>query len=112
MDSDTVISSFSIEQIEAILAAQMPEPEQPFPGDPDATWDYWSGLYNPTEGPSNDIVWARLRHRRNQLLTACDWRVVADAPWDVAPWQAYRQALRDLPDVTVDPRQAVWPVEP
>ena len=102
----------TIEDIEAMLAAEMPEPEAPFPGDPDATWDYWSGLYNPTAGPTSEIVWARLRYRRDQLLAACDFRVVADAPWDQAPWVAYREALRDLPDATTDPRVAVWPVKP
>lgn len=104
--------ALSIEDVEALLAAQMPEPEAPFPGDPSATWDYWSGLYSPTDGPSDDIVWARLRYRRDQLLAACDFRVVSDAPWDVAPWMAYRQALRDLPAGTTDPRKANWPQEP
>ena len=99
----------SIEDIEAILVAEMSEPEASFPGDPDATWDYWSGLYNPTAGPTSETVRARLRYRRDQLLAACDFRVVADAPWDTAPWIAYRQALRDLTDATSDPRQAVWP---
>lgn len=104
--------ALSIEDVEALLATQMPEPEQPFPGDPTATWDYWSGLWNPSDGPSDDLVWTRLRYRRNQLLAACDFRVVADAPWDTQPWLAYRQALRDLPDSTADPRLAVWPEEP
>jgi hypothetical protein len=104
--------ALSIEDIEALLAAEMPDPEAPFPGDPDATWDYWSGLYNPTAGPSDEVVWARLRYRRDALLAECDWRVVADAPWDATPWVAYRQALRDLPDTTTDPRKAVWPVKP
>ena len=102
----------SIEDIEAMLVAEMSEPEASFPGDPDATWDYWSGLYNPTAGPTSETVRARLRYRRDQLLAACDFRVVADAPWDRAPWEAYRQALRDLPTATTDPRVVVWPVQP
>jgi hypothetical protein len=60
----------------------------------------------------DDYVWERLRLRRDQLLAASDFRMVPDAPWDVAPWQAYRAALRDLPDNTKDPRKAVWPVAP
>lgn len=57
-------------------------------------------------------VWERLRYRRDQLLAASDSRMVADAPWDTAPWAAYRQALRDLPANTTNPREAVWPEPP
>ncbi len=102
----------SIEAVEALLAATLPEPEASFPGDDTATWDYWSGLSNPTKGPSDELVWARLRYRRDQLLAACDFRMVTDAPWDTGPWETYRQALRDLPDTTSDPRRAVWPTSP
>lgn len=115
-DTLTAISdenpALTIEEVESLFAASQPTFEPLFPGDPNATWDYWSGLYNAPEGPSDDVVWARLRYRRNTLLAACDFRVVPDAPWNTAPWLAYRQALRDLPDNTADPRQAVWPVEP
>jgi hypothetical protein len=57
-------------------------------------------------------VWERLRLRRNMLLAESDWTQVVDSPVDVAAWADYRQALRDLPDVTTDPRAAVWPVPP
>lgn len=104
----------TIEDIEAALALQFPpEPAaEPFAGDETATWHYWSDMDTAERGVPSDWVWERLRNRRDALLAACDWRVVADAPWDVAPWQAYRQALRDLPDATSDPRLAVWPVQP
>ena len=88
--------------------------EAVFPGDPGATWDYWSGLWNPPEGPDDALVWARLRHRRDQLLRDSDYAGLADFP-DGAKKNAivaYRQALRDLPGTTEDPRQAVWPVAP
>ena len=77
------------------------------------TWSYLSTQqdYSRDTIPV-DWVWERLRLRRDALLAQCDWRVVADAPWDQAPWIAYREALRDLPDVTTDPRLAVWPVQP
>lgn len=106
--------ALTIEQVEAMLAEQFPpEPApEPFPGDDTATWHYWSDMDTAERGVPTDWVWERLRNRRNTLLAACDFRVVPDAPWDTAPWLAYRQALRDLPDNTADPRQAVWPVEP
>ena len=75
-----------------------------------ATWEW-------DLDPSNDeaelkIVWQRLRFHRNRLLAACDFRMISDAPWDIQPWVAYRQALRDLPDATTDPRVTVWPIAP
>lgn len=102
----------TIADIEAALAAEMEPAPEPFPGDPDATWDYWSGLWNPTEGPSDALVWERLRLRRDSLLAACDWRLIEDVPGDKRAWKAYRKALRDLPDNTTDPRLAVWPEVP
>ena len=60
----------------------------------------------------DEWVWERLRLRRDGLLAQSDHRMVTDAPWDVEPWADYRQALRDLPDVTTDPRLAVWPTTP
>lgn len=77
------------------------------------TWDYASPFDEllPEELPE-EWVWERLRLRRNTLLAACDFRVVQDAPWDIAPWSAYRQALRDMTEATSDPRQAVWPTPP
>jgi hypothetical protein len=77
------------------------------------TWNYVSidDQLSAEELPV-EWVWERLRFRRDTLLTGTDFRMVADAPWDKAPWAAYREALRDLPDVTTDPRAAVWPVSP
>ena len=106
--------ALTIEQVEAMLLEQFPpEPApEPFPGDPTATWTYWSDMDTAERGVPDEWVWERLRNRRNALLSACDFRVVMDAPWPLEPWEDYRQALRDLPDNTTDPRQAVWPVEP
>jgi hypothetical protein len=77
------------------------------------TWDFlveWQD-YTADTIPI-EYVWERLRLRRDQLLAASDFRMIPDAPWDRAPWEAYRQALRDLPANTVDPRVAVWPEPP
>lgn len=76
-----------------------------------ATWEAF-GLDPANDDASDDVVWARLRNRRDGLLTESDWTQVADAPVDRAAWAAYRQALRDLPDTTSDPRQVVWPTAP
>jgi hypothetical protein len=73
----------------------------------------WEWDLAPTNGEASDeLVWKRLRLRRDTLLSQSDHRMVSDAPWDTAPWATYRQALRDLPEQTADPRAAVWPNPP
>jgi hypothetical protein len=106
--------ALTIEQVEALLAQAEPQPAAPtpFPGDDTATWVYLTDMDTAERGVPDEWVWERLRNRRNQLLAACDFRVVPDAPWDTAPWLAYRESLRDLPDNTTDPRLAAWPSEP
>jgi hypothetical protein len=74
------------------------------------TWQYMTD--EDPEMIPDEWVWERLRLRRDALLAASDFRMVADAPWDTAPWAAYRQQLRDLPDATADPRTAIWPEPP
>ena len=55
-----------------------------------------------------------IRETRNQLITMCDWRVMPDSPLTPekrAEWFAYRQALRDLPNIQ-DVLNPVWPSMP
>jgi hypothetical protein len=77
-----------------------------------ATWEYWTPIDSQEQGIQDEWVWERLRLRRDNFLSQSDYRMVIDAPWDVTPWQQYRQALRDLPKKTKDPRLAEWPVAP
>jgi len=77
------------------------------------TWDYLATDQDYTaETIPDDYVWERLRLRRDSMLAATDFRMVSDAPWDLQPWVTYRQALRNLPAATTNPRTAVWPVAP
>lgn len=55
---------------------------------------------------------AQARATRDALLKSCDWTQVSDAPVDKAAWQAYRQALRDVPDQSGFPTQIEWPEKP
>lgn len=57
-------------------------------------------------------AWIDFRMERGSRLAASDWTQVPDAPVDHAAWAEYRQALRDLPDNTTDPRNPVWPTPP
>jgi hypothetical protein len=58
------------------------------------------------------LAWSELRRERDLRLSSSDWTQVSDAPVDRAAWAAYRQALRDLPANTTDPRDVVWPTPP
>ena len=53
-----------------------------------------------------------IRNERNGLLATCDWTQLSDAQVDAKAWAKYRQALRDLPANTEDPRNPVWPSKP
>ena len=63
------------------------------------------------------MAWNSLREERNRLLSNSDNYVLPDS-WDTytteqqLSWATYRQALRDLPQNTIDPFDPVWPVKP
>lgn len=61
---------------------------------------------------SVEVAWRELRSKRDKLLFASDWTQTLDAKVDREAWSIYRQALRDLPQHTSDPRNAVWPEPP
>lgn len=76
------------------------------------TWTY-KGQDDPESGPPQEWVLERLRARRNALLASSDWTQLADVPAATQQeWAAYRQALRDLPQTSTDPRSAKWPTRP
>ena len=105
--------TISIADVETMLALQFPPeaPKAPYVPAKDATWEYATEMDTAERGVPDEWVWERLRNKRNALLSAGDFRMVSDAPWDTAAWGVYRQALRDMTD-TLDPRKAVWPAEP
>ena len=55
---------------------------------------------------------AEVRQQRNQLLSACDWTQLPDAPVPAAPWAAYRQELRDVTAQAGFPWEITWPEAP
>ena len=62
-----------------------------------------------------DSEWTRLRNTRNSRLKSCDYTQLADAPLTAekkTEWLSYRQALRDLPQNTVNPFDVTWPTQP
>lgn len=59
--------------------------------------------------------WGTLRSERDRLLSLSDKYVLPDFPQPEPQrqaWLDYRQALRDLPELTADPESPVWPARP
>ena len=60
-------------------------------------------------------AWTSLRAERNARLAATDWTALSDAHLSQDrkdAWFAYRQELRDLPDLVTDPLSVEWPTSP
>ena len=61
------------------------------------------------------LTWKNLRQERNRRLAEVDWvaiRAYTTGTPIPEEWVTYMQALRDLPSVTEDPANPVWPVQP
>jgi len=68
-----------------------------------------------------DAAWTQLRAERNARLAATDWTALSDAHLSQDKkdaWFAYRQELRDLPDLVTDDQvtssanSVPWPLDP
>jgi hypothetical protein len=60
---------------------------------------------------------AEVRFNRNRPLAESDWTQMPDAraamgEAKAAEWDAYRQALRDVPEQEGFPENVVWPIKP
>ena len=60
--------------------------------------------------PTGDAESA-LRIERDAILAASDWMGLSDVTMSTA-WKTYRQALRDLPANTADPKKPTFPTMP
>jgi hypothetical protein len=63
----------------------------------------------------NIALFKKLRQERNQRLADVDWVFSTDYQIDdtiYKEWLTYRKALRDLPSLTEDPENPVWPEQP
>ncbi len=59
--------------------------------------------------------WKEFRNERNRKLIECDWTQLSDSPitkQKKQEWAVYRQALRDAPSNTNDPKNPEWPSTP
>ena len=55
--------------------------------------------------------WSWLRNERNKRLKETDWWALSDITMTDEE-RSYREALRNLPANTSDPRNPVWPTKP
>jgi hypothetical protein len=89
------------------------------------TWDTVKGVQDGEEvtlvadsdkvAAKTQAQWTALRTERNARLAATDWTALSDAHLSQDrkdAWFAYRQELRDLPDLVTDPLNVEWPVDP
>lgn len=97
---------------------------------PEMTWgETWESILLPDgytkpskeefEAKFQEIIreysFKELRQERNRRLAEVDWVFSTDYQMEDGErsvWVAYRQALRDLPSVTEDPTNPVWPTKP
>ena len=73
--------------------------------------DFVAKHENADEVPA-DYLLERIRNWRNAELIACDWTQLTDSQANKTAWKTYRQALRDLPASTEDPKKIVFPTRP
>lgn len=63
----------------------------------------------------NSLTWEEIRIKRDALLTSSDWTQVKDAPISANEqemWSAYRQLLRDIPQMYENAKDVVFPAIP
>ena len=78
------------------------------------SWDVELGNWVTTQIP-DEVFWEKLRTERNSILKDTDWSQLSDAPLTSSQkttWATYRQALRDLPANTEDPKNVTCPSQP
>lgn len=63
--------------------------------------------------PSDDLLAAAARAKRDELLRESEWTQARDQPMALSEeWTPYRQALRDISDQPGFPRSIDWPIPP
>lgn len=71
--------------------------------------------YNPEDEMTDEELAARVRMRRDSMISRTDFYVQPDYPGDpvgLEAVKAYRQALRDIPEQSGFPRNVQWPTLP
>ena len=81
----------------------------------------WTQVWNTVDLTSDelqaatDAKAASVRSKRDELLAASDWTVLADSPLSTSKkteWKTYRTALRDISSASGFPYTMSWPTKP
>lgn len=84
-------------------------------GEPEDRDGAWWQTWRLEPAPPPEVDPAEIRAQRDELLAACDWTQLSDAPLGDearAAWSAYRAALRDVPQQPGFPNSVTWPDAP
>lgn len=57
-------------------------------------------------------TWSEIRAKRNRLISRSDYTQMPDWPGDKEAWAAYRQQLRDIPQIYSKPELVEFPTPP
>lgn len=88
------------------------------PAPPDTEWEAWAWDIDTKRWRATPTLAARARTartERDRRLALCDWvttRALDLAQPVPAPWAAYRQQLRDVPEQSGFPDDITWPTPP
>ena len=88
-------------------------------GTPQLIDGVYTQVWNQSDATQEEIdikiqnQWEQVRVARNEILTQCDWTVLADSPVSasIEEWKTYRQQLRDITSQS-NPFEIVWPIHP
>mgnify|MGYP000276805339 CR=1 FL=1 len=91
-------------------------------GTPQLIDGVYTQIWNQSDATQEEIdvkiqnQWEQIRVARNEILTQCDWTVLADSPVSasIEEWKTYRQQLRDITTTyqSVSDDGFTWPTEP
>lgn len=119
-ETDELLLSFDVHPVISTTPIQVTNTQVLEEGTPvfDEKTNNWTQTWSVRDMTNDEITSHynnkanEVRAKRNELLTACDWTQVIDAPVDQTAWATYRQALRDLPDQAGFPFDVVYPDAP
>jgi hypothetical protein len=58
-------------------------------------------------------LWEEFRKERNRRLQESDWTQCLDVRMiNDSEWKEYRENLRNLPQITTNPKKPNWPIQP
>jgi len=78
----------------------------------EANIEVFIGMYYKPEDGSFFMDWEYVRSVRDHMLLNTDPSQLEDYPVDRMAWRAYREELRNIPQVHKDANSVVWPEAP